>query len=264
MEKEILLKRASELAGRAYQNGYVTHTDFLTEGERMDFLSAAAGGERRSSGTYKGTEWVFYGGWEDAERSVLFFLPDYMDAEDFRQQETGAETVACLEVSPVNRRFAEPLTHRDYLGALMNLGIERDQIGDILVGEEHTFVFVLAEHAEMIGRELIRVRHTSVACRSVNPSACDVQPKFEEREGSVSSERLDAILAMVYHLARGKAQELIAAELVLVDGRPAYSGGYDLKPGSRVSVRGYGKFQYLGVGNPTKKGRFYARVKLWA
>ena len=264
MEKELLLKRAGELAGRAYQNGYVTHTDFLTEGERMDFLSAATGGKRLNTGVYKGVEWVLHGGWEEAERSVLYFLPDYMDAEDFlRQQDEEPEAVSCLSITPVNRRFAEPLTHRDYLGALMNLGIERDRIGDILTGDEQAYAFVLADNADMICRELIRVRRTSVTCLRVAPRQCGVRPEYEEKEGSVSSERLDAILAMVYHLARGRAQELIEHELVMIDGKPAFSGGYDLKPGSRVSVRGYGKFQYLGVGNQTKKGRFYARVKIW-
>ena len=264
MEKELLLKRAGELAGRAYQNGYVTHTDFLTEGERMDFLSAAAGGKRLNTGVYKGVEWVLHGGWEEAERSVLYFLPDYMDAEDFlRQQDEEPEAVSCLSITPVTRRFAEPLTHRDYLGALMNLGIERDRIGDILTGDEQAYAFVLADNADMICRELIRVRRTSVTCLRVAPRQCGVRSEYEEKEGSVSSERLDAILAMVYHLARGRAQELIEHELVMIDGKPAFSGGYDLKPGSRVSVRGYGKFQYLGVGNQTKKGRFYARVKIW-
>ena len=168
-----------------------------------------------------------------------------------------------MEVRPVNRKFADELTHRDYLGALMNLGLERDRIGDILTDSENAYLFVMKENAELICSELIRIRHTSVVCHPVPASSCTIRPEFEEREGSVSSERLDAILAMVYHLSRGKAQELVEQELVFVDGRTAFSGGYDLKPGSRVSVRGHGKFQYLGAGAQTRKGRFYAKVKIW-
>ena len=188
----------------------------------------------------------------------------FFTAESFLlQEEAEPEVVSCMEVRPVNRKFADELTHRDYLGALMNLGLERDRIGDILTDSENAYLFVMKENAELICSELIRIRHTSVVCHPVPASSCTIRPEFEEREGSVSSERLDAILAMVYHLSRGKAQELVEQELVFVDGRTAFSGGYDLKPGSRVSVRGHGKFQYLGAGAQTKKGRFYAKVKIW-
>lgn len=268
--KNTLTKRVNELAQRAYQNSYVTHTQFLTAAEQAQFLEAVGANGidkadvRGLSGQWKGCIWVMYGGWEEAERRVLCFLPEYLDAEGLRrQEEEEPEITVCLHVTPVNKRFAEELTHRDFLGALMNLGIERDRIGDILVRDAEAFLYVMKENADMICRELIRVRHTSVSCQMVPPSACTILPQFEEQEGSVSSERLDAILAMVYHLSRGKAQELVEQEQVIVDGRTAYSGGYDLKEGSRVCVRGYGKFQYLGVGAKTRKGRFYARVRLW-
>lgn len=270
VENSSLIKRVKELSQKAYQGNFLTHTQFLTASEQSEFLEAAGKNavdpqdESKSSGMFQSVPWVLYGGTEDAERRVLCFLPDYLDKETFLiQEETEPETVVCIEVSPVNRKFAEELTHRDYLGALMNLGIERDRVGDILTDSETAFLFVMKENADLIESELVRIRHTSVKCRKVPASSCTIRPEFEEREGSVSSERLDAVLAMVYHLSRGKAQELVEQEMVLVDGRLAYSGGYDLKPGSRVSVRGHGKFQYLGVGAQTKKGRFYAKVKIW-
>lgn len=269
-ENLLLTKRVKELSQKAYQDNYVTHTQFLSASEQADFLETAgknavsAQDPWGGSGSFQGVPWVLYGGWEEAERRVLCFLPEYLSAGDFRQQEeTEPEVVCCLEVRPVNRRFADALTHRDYLGALMNLGLERDRIGDILTDGESACLFVMRENAELIQNELIRIRHTSVQCRQIPASACAIRPKFEEMEGSVASQRLDAVLAMVYHLSRGKAQELIEKEQVFVDGRTAFSGGYDLKEGSRVSVRGYGKFQYLGAGATTRKGRIYARVKLW-
>lgn len=288
-EKDKIRKRIEELAQRAFQNGYVTHTQFLTAAEQADFLEAAgvpagqagvcvrtcASGASLGAlcGTFRGTEWVLYGGWEEAERRVLCFLPDYLDAETFLAGEEAApQAVSCMEVRAVNHRFAEPLSHRDYLGALMNLGIERDRIGDILAGaadpaqakgQAMAYLFVMKDNAELIASELTQIRHTGVTCREVPAAECTIRPHYEEREGSVSSERLDAVLALVYQLSRARAQELVEAEQVFVDGRAAFSGGYDLKPGSRVSVRGYGKFQYLGLGARTKKGRFFARVKLW-
>lgn len=269
-ENTQLTKRVKELSRKAYQDNYVTHTQFLSASEQADFLEAAGknavdpADSSQSSGRFQGVPWILYGGWEEAERRVLCFLPDYLDAESFRLQEDAEpEVLCCLEVRPVNRKFADALTHRDYLGALMNLGLERDRIGDILTDGEVAYLFVMRENAELIEDELIRIRHTSVRCRRLPASSCTIRPVFEEKEGSVASERLDAILAMVYHLSRGGAQELIENEAVFVDGRTAFSGGYDLKPGSRVSVRGHGKFQYLGAGATTRKGRIYARVKIW-
>ena len=147
----------------------------------------------------------------------------------------------------------------------MNLGIDRGQIGDILIdrADHSAYVFVLKMMADFICRELCRVKHTTVLAKEVAPGKCTVRSEFEEREGSVASERLDAILAFVYRLARGKAQELIEREAVIVDGRTAFSGGYDLKPGARVSVRGFGKFIYDGVISNTKKGRLYVRVRVF-
>lgn len=69
---------------------------------------------------------------------------------------------------------------------------------------------------------------------------------------------------MVYRLSRTKAQEMIAAENICIDGRIITDGSYSLKPEERISVRGYGKFIFIGLGNVTKKGRVYAHVKLYS
>ena len=141
-----------------------------------------------------------------------------MDEETFLLAEKAEATVlSCVKVQPVNKKFADELNHRDYLGSLMNLGIERDQIGDILTGDDVAYVFATFEIAQMICKELIRIRHTSVKCEIVNSSECDIRPKFEEISGSVASERIDAILAFVYHLSRSEAQKLIESESVFID-----------------------------------------------
>ena len=92
---------------------------------------------------------------------------------------------------------------------------------------------------------------------------CVVRPAFEIREGSVASERLDAVLAFVFRLSRQAAQDKVAAEEVFVDGVTASSAGMSLKTGSRVSLRGCGKFVYEGELHETRKGRCFVRVKLF-
>ncbi|WP_044958682.1 YlmH/Sll1252 family protein [Butyrivibrio sp. WCD2001] len=263
--KDFLAGRLKDLATKAYQNSFLTHTDFLSVSELASvYRIFASEGVPANVHEYCGSKYVVYGGFEDAERAMVCFLPDYLDEESFLAAENAEPSVLkCIHITPVNNRFSDDLTHRDYLGSLMNLGIERDQIGDILTGEKEAYVFSTPEIGELICKELIRIRHTSVKCTMVNPSECEIRPAFEEISGSVASERTDAIVAFVYHLSRAEAQKLIESESVFIDGRTAYSGGYDLKAGSRVSVSGHGKFIYLGQSGTTRKGRCYVNVKLF-
>nr|WP_297770422.1 YlmH/Sll1252 family protein [uncultured Butyrivibrio sp.] len=263
--RDFLAGRVRDLAGRAYMNGFVTHTDFLSVSElAMFYQILAADGVPSNVHEYCGARYVTYGGIDDAERRMICFLPDYMDEESFLLSENAENSVCkCVHVTPLNNKFADDLNHRDYLGSVMNLGIERDQIGDILAGDKEAFIFATPDIAEMMVKELIRIRHTSVRCEIVNAAECNIVPKFEEISGSVASERIDAILAFVYHLSRSEAQKLIESESVFIDGRTAYSGGYDLKAGSRVSVRGHGKFIYLGTTNTTRKGRLFVTARVF-
>lgn len=272
-QADILLGHIRDLSRRAFQNDYLTHSFFLSESElAMVYAGLRKEGADPHFTMVNGAACLSYGGYEDAERRVLVFLPSYMDKEGFflmEQQESSV--IALLHVTPKNVRFSEPLSHRDYLGSLMQLGLEREQIGDILVGNrteepdsiEEAYIYVMADKAELMEEELTRVRHSSVNCERVPLDSCCVKPRFQELSGSVASERLDAILAMIYHLSRGRAQELVERELVVVDGQLAGSAGLALKEGQKVSVRGHGKFLYLGTGSVTKKGRVYAKVKLY-
>ncbi|MBR4831101.1 MAG: RNA-binding protein [Butyrivibrio sp.] len=264
--RDFLAGRIKDLATRAYMNNFVTHTDFLSVSElAMFYQILASEGVPSNSNVYCGARFVIYGGAKEAERAMVCFLPEYLDEERFLlAEEQGPTVLECVRIRPVNAKFADNLNHRDYLGAVMNLGIERDQVGDILIGEKEAYLFATCDIAQMICNELIRIRHTSVRCETVKASECNVEPRYEEVSGTVASERIDAILAFVYHLSRAEAQRLIESESVFIDGKTAYSGGYDLKPGARVSVKGHGKFIYLGPENLTRKGRLFIKVKLFA
>ncbi|WP_036611328.1 YlmH/Sll1252 family protein [Oribacterium sp. P6A1] len=267
MDHDNLLEgRINDLSERAYSNDYLTYTHFLSEGDLAVFHSMLINsGISRHSNVYNGSRYIIYGGHPDSDRNIICFLPGYITEEDFLSSEplTG-DIIKCLHIVPLNQKFADTLSHRDFLGALMNMGIERDQIGDILVKESDAFVFVLSEIAGIIARELSKVRHTSVKCDIVSPSLCTIEPKFTEISGSVASERLDAIVSMVFHISRGKAQDLIRAESVFVNGRTVTSVSSGLNPNDKISVRGYGKFIFDGMGNVTKKGRIYANVKVYS
>lgn len=260
---KVLFGRIKDLARRAFENNYVTHTDFLSLSELYDVKSVcAANGLVTGEKQIDGVDYCIYGGALEPERAVMCFLPSYLDEESFLQSEADqADVISCILIEPVNKKFADELTHRDFLGALMNLGIDRNRIGDIRTDQTKAFVFVMRDVADLICDELFRVKHTTVKCKKVKVTDCDIIPEYQEIEGTVSSERLDAILALVYKLSRSKAHDLVEAESVYVDGKTAYSAGYDLKPGARVSVRGYGKFVYDGVQKETRKGRLSIKFK---
>lgn len=266
METGILAGRIRDLSNRAYQNDYLTHTAFLSASEQAEFYDCLKRmGVSALSKSIDGVHYCLYGGHPDAERCCAFFLPSYMDEDQLIQTEalTG-EYISCIRVRPANPKFAEALDHRDYLGALMNMGITREQIGDILKNEEEAYIYAAADMASLIAEELTRVKHTSVVCEIIPPAESRAEQAYRELSGSVASERLDAILAMVYRLSRTRAQELIRSEKVYLNGRITTDSGQSLKPGDRVSVRGFGKFLFDGTGARTKKDRVYANVRLFA
>lgn len=268
---EYLTGRIRELSVRARDEAYLTHTDFLSQSELAEvFDELRKDGELQvytppESLLINGTACVVYGGHQDADRNMLVFLPDYLTKEAWLQEEAAAgDLIQCLHVAPKNKKFADALTHRDYLGALMHLGIVREKTGDILCEDAEAYIFVSAEIVSVIAEELTRVKHTDVICEAVSPENCNFEQKYKELSGSVASERLDAVLAMAFRLSRGTAKELIDGENVMIDGRTTTDPGRILKAQERISVRGYGKFIYDGSGDRTKKGRTFAKVRIFA
>ena len=249
-EKDFLEKRIRELDQQCYDRDIIRYTDFLDIREQSVYLSM----QRELS-----SDSLLYGGHEEADRQMAMFLPSYMDRD---YPELAAEScMALLLARPLNERFSDDLTHRDFLGALMNLGIERSKTGDILTDGTKAYIFTTSDMAGFICDELRRVRHTSIYCEKVPLSACDIRPKFEELRVNVASERADAVIAAVYKLSRETASALIEAGNVFMDGRELRKASAELKEGCRLSVRGHGKLRYEGTENVTRKGRLYVNIK---
>ena len=185
---------------------------------------------------------------------MAVFLPDalYYDYEC---------PIQIIEVTPSSKRFAEDLTHRDYLGALMNLGIERSKVGDIIVEDQKGLIFVKEELAEYIADNLTVVRHTNVNTSIGKGVKVDYEPRFEELKGTVSSIRLDSVLALAYPLSRSKITAQIEAGKVFVNGKLITSNGYRLKDNDIISVRKMGRIAYDGILSETKKGRYLISVR---
>lgn len=263
-DKDILLARVRELSYRASSNGYLTHTGFLSLSEQNAFFSflreSHVDPNRRE---YQGSRFLLYGGNDEADRKMIFFLPYYLSDEVFLSQES-CQIITCLKISPKNEKFADHLTHRDYLGALMKLGYEREMYGDILTDGTTGYVFLSASIASYVKDELTKVRHTVVDGTLIPCRECQFRPQFRELTLHLASERIDCVIAEVFHLSRRSSQELIGKDCVFVDGMTMMDNSFHLKPESRVSIRGYGKFIYHGNPNLTKKGRYVAKADLYA
>lgn len=238
------LKRYGELTDRARQSGIYTYSSFHsreTAGLAYDVASES--------------ELKIWGGTENSERVVVRFG----DPEEISYEEDFP--IRILHIEPKQAKYSETLTHRDFLGAILNLGIERDVVGDILVKDNSAYCFVLEKLADVFCSDLDRVKHTAVSCKIVDEVPGDFLPKLKEENITVTSPRLDAILAKVYHLSRTDAKELFDMEKVILNGRICRNPETILKENSKVSVRGYGKLEYHGEERTTKKGK--TGITIW-
>ena len=163
--------------------------------------------------------------------------------------------------TPFLEKFAEELGHRDYLGALMNLGIKREILGDILIKGKKAYLFCEEEIADYIITNLDKVRHTSVRVSRISQDVPDLQKELQDMEILVSAPRFDAVVAAITKLSRKDALELFREKKVVLNGRVCENNSMQLKENSVFSIRGYGKYIFIESGNQTRKGRIYLHLQ---
>ena len=242
-------KRFEELFRRYNAQGVYLFTNFLD----LAALSAL----QRSLPRLPRAPYTLFGGAEGCERKMLRLGSE---------EECGYEEpfpIACVRIAPTNSKFAEKLTHRDFLGALMNLGFERELLGDIIVREEGAFLFCVERIAPYIAQSLTQVRRTTVRCARMEELPQGALFRLERQVVQLSSVRADALVAHVYKLSRGDAQALFAQGRVFVDGRECRDTSYAPKPGEILSVRGFGRLRFAGVDSLSKKGKSNTAVELF-
>ena len=247
-ERELIKRHLLDLYRKADRGGYFTFSAFLGLAEQ----SALRELDRELSGCYS-----LFGGHPDCERVMARFG---------RVSEIGYDAdfpITVLRAEPQNQRFADKLTHRDFLGAILNLGIKREVIGDIAIINNVGYIFTDSEMADYIAEGLTRVKHTDV--KTTPCSALPVGELFrtEEKTVQVASERLDAVIARVFHLSREDAQGYIKKRLVYVNGALTESSSHNPRPGDVVSVRGAGRFIFRGYVSDTRKGKLNVLVEVY-
>ena len=244
MEKnDFFIKRIRELANISYQRDIATFSDFLNLNEQNLIKM-----ER-----FPGVSAEFYGRYDHAERVIAAFHPPTVDYE-------WTYPISCLRIEARSAKFSEKLTHRDYLGAILNLGVDRSVIGDILVKEHTAWLFCHDCIADFLAENLFRVRHTAVSVfRSVAEDRLP-EPDLAPVTGTCSSVRLDSLIALAFQASRNSMVSFIESRQVFVNGKLISSNGYEPKEGDIISVRGKGRFILDSINGQTKKGRISVRL----
>lgn len=248
---ELLFARAEELLDRSRRQMIVTYTDFLTPQQQMRLSRHLAG---------SADEWCFFGGYEGAERRRMVFLPAYLaDLEESDRAECLQEVFSeCLIPLEIRGSGYRELSHRDFLGALLHLGVERDRIGDICVlSPYHAILFCDGVMASFFMENLSRVANDAVRLSTVTlPVGFDGGRRFEALSDTVASPRADAVVAALANLSREKAQALFREARVEIDYEPEVRTDRTVEAGAVIVIRGCGKFIIRSLSDKTRKGRY--------
>ena len=253
MDKDELLRsRIEDQARRCSDGYYVVASRFLDAHEQ-----AVAGAFVRGAGT-SGTDVraVFYGGYDGAERRLLVCVPKSLEMTD---DDTTEDLLQVLHIEIP--RGSKTLTHRDYLGSVLGLGIERTLIGDILVRDDGADMIILPEIADFLMSEYKQVGHSDIKTKMVPISELTVpEAHVQEIKDTVPSARLDTIIASAFKLSRTKAAEAIRSGIVSVNHAEATKPDMKMEEGDTLVLRGKGKAVLAEIGGESKKGRIWIRI----
>ena len=250
--KQVLV-RVLDKAEVVLKRHEVKTTDFLTPAQAKHAKQILNGIDDIS--------FIVMGGYVDAERALIVIYPDYLE------QYSLEPAVAALEI--VGNCQFHNITHRDYLGAILGLGLKREKIGDIIlqkqVNEKQLVcqVIVSTEIKEYVLYNLDKIGSMSVGVREIPLEVVEpLQINFKEMAGNVASLRLDAIVAMVCKISRGDAQALINREHVNVNWEVIDRTAYEVTEKDVISIRGKGRYYIDSIKGLTKSGRIAVQVKI--
>lgn len=200
---------------------------------------------------------ITFGGYEGSERCMIGFFPEYMEPEKKQFP------ISAIEVT-YNANYSKKLSHREFLGSVLGLGITRDKVGDIIIEDEGALIIVEKSIADFIQTNLERVGRTKVKTAIVGMKRLNVgDENIEQKKTTVASLRLDAVLSAVFNISRGKIADYIKAEKAFVNWSVADSGSKTLNEGDVITLRGVGRTKLTQICGKTKKDRFLIEVNIY-
>ncbi|MDE7293945.1 MAG: RNA-binding protein [Oscillospiraceae bacterium] len=250
-EDKLLIARIDDMIRAVERSFAPKFSGFLAVGE-------AAPAERflEYMGLRAGEDYLFWGGFEGAERVILGIFPEDFSSKSERRQQFP------LRIVKFGGRMAGTLSHRDYLGAVMSLGIERSLTGDIICREDCAYAVLSPAAAELAVNSIEKIGRAGVKCAySSAEDKIERNDSFKEISCTVPSMRLDCIISEAAGVSRSKAAGLIRSGAVSVNHRVTESVSENVNEGDILSVRGCGRFILAESGGRTKKDRLKIVIK---
>ena len=242
MENTELFPRLRDLHKRCINKNIITNTFFLTPREQMEARDFC----RRELGA----EPFFFGGYPEAERRMAFFLPDWADPDTF-------DPSPYLKAIEARTPFASP-SHRDFLGSLMGMGIERECVGDILVKGDRAWFFLTPAIAPHVLDSMIHVGRDGVSLSEIDFEALPhFEAELKEVTFTVQSLRIDAIVSGIWKTSRSSVQDLVLRGDVTLNYFPCMDKDASVQEGDMISLRHHGKAKILSADGKSKKGRTF-------
>jgi len=258
MDKNALIKMVSKLEDRVLVSRLLDKVEQCRYSSLSysDFLSPyEATIAKRVLDKVDTTFYTFIGGYEGAERVITAISSDFID-------EANAFNNAPLSFLRITPTIEKPLSHRDYLGSLLGLGIKREKIGDILVCESYADVFLIDKLAEYIQYNLDKIGNTKVICKLLD--VYDYTPSQKKEKlitTTVASLRVDSVAASGFSISRTKVLDYFKAKRVNVNWELVQNSSKQLSEGDVISIRGMGRIVLEKIAGTTKKDRINILIK---
>jgi len=248
IEDKMLVSKLMDKAIKANHTGKIAFSDFLDPYQKKVIDMAF--------GSHELIDYKYNGGYQGAEREIMVFCPKNMSSDDYTYIKTP------LNLVELNLKNMNNLSHRDFLGALMGLGIKREKVGDILLEEDIASVIVISDIADFIKYNLFKIGNSKVDAEIKDIEEIrNPLKKLKEIKSTVASMRLDCIASAGFGISRSKIAEYIKAEKVNVNWEKTVSLTKEVKEGDTISIRGRGRVVLDSVGGVTKKGRISVLLK---
>lgn len=250
-EEKILIAKAMDKYKFVEARNRFQNTDFLNLAEQMTLDKII---EMRRIDNY-----IYWGGYEDAERKMLVFLPDDFEVD---LKNVYDQCMCILRIDLPKEQYGE-YEHKTYLGALMKLGLKREKIGDIIVRHDGADIIITREIEKFLKMnisDLTRFHKANIEIVPIDELKY-VEPKKEIVKINVSSMRLDCLVAELARCSRNKAMEYIEQERVFVNFKEEIVGARQVQEGSYITIRGKGRFKILKIVGNTRKGRISVEIE---
>ena len=246
---ELTIAKIEDKITQSRDGWYVTATGFLDSHEQALAKKAVM--------HPAGVRTLMYGGYDDAERRMLVCVPADLPISDEEAVDGLAEVLRVTKPA-----ISRALSHRDYLGSILGLGIERRLTGDILVRDDGADIFIVPEIADFLLREYHQAGRTEVKTEIVPVSDVIVpEARCEIIKDTVSSVRLDSVISSAFRISRSSAAEAIRSGLVSVDHIECLKTDAKVEEGAILVLKGKGKAILEEIGSGSKKNRTWLKIK---